>query len=286
MTSWSNPNPSPTYAELMRGHTFSGGGAGHYNAAPNQWAQAGQQAISAVAQIMQEKKRQDIAQTLLDHASYDSNDGQGDPLAAKLNESSMAPADAWKAYQQQREMDAQQLNQSIKQQQLQKVTAALASKNQPPGAPVVDEPTGLVWNGRTWTHPVRGGGASGAQSSMLDRSLAPYGLTGDDLSGVDFTTPGAIQYVDTATGKQISTAAANMNPKGTNAVVSIAGKDSPTAIPYQKFLSVRQLYNNTSGGSSDALAPAAADSGLAAGSERTVNGKKYRWDGTGWTPIE
>lgn len=129
MSSWSNPNPSPGYAELMRGHSFSGGGGGAGHVQPNQWAEAGQQAISAVAKLLQERKRQQIAQTLLDHASYDSNNGEGDPLARSLNESHMPAAEAWSAYQQQREYDADQLNQNIKAQHYQRMAAALENKS-------------------------------------------------------------------------------------------------------------------------------------------------------------
>lgn len=182
MTPWSAPTPGHTIAELTSGTDIHAGPgvSGIVEAMLRkqeqdraQIAQAGQTVIGGVAGYMKQQKSDQIAQTLLDQASNYDNETPTDTeaVARALNESEARPTDAWAAY-----------NQSAK-------TAAIAEKlkgrSQTPSVPIKDEASGLVWNGRQWTHPVGSGKPANTQADTqeaLDAEIQKkFGATGQEL---------------------------------------------------------------------------------------------------------
>lgn len=110
MSFWSNPTPAPGPAFQQAQFQFHPSNIGGVLEAilrdrqqkQAQFSHATQQAIQGLGDYMHKRQSDEIAQSLLDQASYD----QGDPLAQQLNESPMHPSDAWAAYQQQLQVRA------------------------------------------------------------------------------------------------------------------------------------------------------------------------------------
>lgn len=88
-------------------------------------------------------------------------------------------------------------------------------------------------------------------SALLDKDLSKQGLSAQDLSGVDFTSPGAVKYMTVdkdGNPRQISTEEAdkqiadsnNANP--VNAVTSVNGRD--ISVPYAQWKGFARRYQN------------------------------------------
>lgn len=293
---WSNPNPGPTPAELTAHYQVHGASIGEVlNSIMRQRLHEQQQLQQGVKDIgqgvsnyMAQRKADQVAQTLLDQASNYGSQSYDQPtdyetMARSLNEGDLGAGDAWKALQGQR---AAQIKESLVNAQIdtQKSHKAAYDRSQQGAVspqPMYDESGNIIGysSGSGAPHFLPREGTSKQPSlakTVGDAELTDYLNKPGQLGG--------IIYQD-AKGNQVDNDTALKNPAAYTAIGKIGSQD--LNMPLDKWLSIRKQYEQATGQPPQlSTGSVSSETAPEVGTQRTVGGKTYSWDGKGWLPVE